>query len=118
MSLESDLVARLTSTFSGRVYPAEAPFGADTPYCVYVQRGGDAITFLESAKPSKKNAVVELTVWSTTYLDATAKMRAVEDSLITSTTLRALPQGALWATYDAETKLYGTLQEFSIWFTD
>lgn len=118
MTVEADVVTRLTSAFSGRIYPAEAPFGAATPYCVYTQRGGDTVTFLEGAVGSKKNAVIEFTVWSKTYAEAVDKMRGVEDSLVTSTTLRAIPEGALWATYDAETKLYGTLQEFSIWYDD
>lgn len=116
MTVEADLFSRLTSLVSGRIYPAEAPFGAATPYIIYTQRGGDSVTFMESTVGSKKNALIELTAWSTTYAEVTELMRDIEDSLVTSTTLRAMPTGALWATYDAETKLYGTLQEFSIWF--
>lgn len=116
MTVESDLFDRLKALVANRVYPDVAPAGAGTPYITYQQVGGDVVSFMESALPSKRNGRFQINVWAATRLTAAALMRDVEASLVTSTVLRADPQGGAVATFEPDTQLYGARQFFSIWF--
>lgn len=116
MTLESDLFARLGSLVANKVYPDISPIGAQPPYIVYQQTGGQPLSFVESAAPDKKNAEVELWIWAATRAAANALARSAEDSMVTSTTLRATTLGAFAGVYDQEVELYGTVQKFSVWY--
>jgi len=116
MTVEADIFTLLGSRVDNRVYPDVAPPGVDKPYITYQQVGGDVVSFLESAMPSKRNGRFQFNVWATTRLAASALMRQVEADLVTSTTLRAEAMGGAVSTYEEETKLYGSRQFFSIWF--
>ena len=118
MSFESDLYDRLALLVSSRVYPDVMPQSATLPAIVYQQIGGQSITFLASASPSKKAALIQIRTWATTRLAANALARSIEDSLVTSTVLRGDPVGALLADYDDELQQFGTIQDFRFWFDD
>jgi hypothetical protein len=121
MSLESalfDLLKPLVPTNANgtrRVYPTVAPAGVLTPYITFQQVGGEAPVFVDNAVPSKRNARMQINVWSTTQVDANAIALAIEAALVVSTALQARPEGAFVATDDETTKLLGTRQDFSIW---
>lgn len=116
MTVEADLFSRLGSLVGNRVYPDVAPANTEKPYITYQQVGGDVVTFIESAMPSKRNGRFQISVWAPTRLAAAALARSVEDSLVTSTTLRAQPLAAPVALYEETPLLYGSRQFFSIWF--
>jgi hypothetical protein len=115
MSIETALFAALRGLVSDRVFPDVAPENTSRPYITYQQTGGDAVNFVESTIPSKKNARMQINVWADTRLQATAMGGAVEDVLRTLIALQPTVLGAAIATYDDETKLRGTLQYFSLW---
>jgi hypothetical protein len=121
MSLESDLFDLLKPLVptnpngTRRVYPTVAPAGVQTPYITFQQVGGEAPVFLERAVPSKRNARMQINVWSATQLDATTIALAIEAALVGATTIQAKPETAFVATEDEVTKLLGTRQDFSIW---
>lgn len=116
MTVESLLFSALGSLVANRVFPDVAPLNTAKPYLTYQQVGGTAVSFLESGIVGKRNGRFQINAWATTRLDAAALSRAVEDALVTSTPLRAYVLGAPVAIYEPETLLYGTRQDFSIWF--
>lgn len=113
MSLETDLVAALTSTFGGRVFPDTAPFGAARPFLIYQQVGGSPLSsFCGATTPS--NVRMQFHVWATTREESSTYMRTVE-SLVTAAPLRAVSLGGLIARFDEATKTHGAMQDFSFW---
>ena len=115
MSMEIALFEALRGLVSDRVYPDVAPENTIRPYITYQQVGGDAVNFVESTIPAKKNARMQINVWADTRLTATAMGAAVEDVLRTLVALQPTVLGAAVATYDDVTKLRGTMQDFSLW---
>jgi hypothetical protein len=115
MSLESDIYTALSSITTSKVYPDIAPDEAVPPYLTYQQVGGDPVNFL-SGIPSKRNARIQVNSWSTTRLEAMLLIRLVEDTMRSNATLNATTLGGATATFEPETKLYGALQDFSVWF--
>lgn len=116
MTVEADLFAAIKSLTANRVYPDVAPVDAAKPYITYQQVGGEAVNFMESAAPGKRNGRFQINCWAETRVAAMSLARQAEDALIESTTLRAYVLGAPVAIYEEDTKLYGTRQDFSIWF--
>ncbi len=115
MSLEADLYSALQALAGGRMYPDVAPENAARPYITYQQVGGQGVNFLDTAVPSKKNARVQINVWADTRLAAATLARSIEDTLRGAVTLQASVLGALTALHEADTGLYGTRQDFSVW---
>ena len=118
MTVEADIVSRLGPLVSNKIWPDIAPLNTVGPYLTFQQVGGEAIGFLGLEKPSKKSGRFQINTWTRSRLDTAALMRQVEDSLITSTVLMATAVSAPTAIYDNETKLYGAIQDFYIWFDD
>ena len=115
MSLESDLFAVLGPLAGGRAYPDFAKLGSVTPYITYDQAGGRAINFLEAGVIGKRNARVQINCWASTRLAANELARAVEDALMTSN-LKAYVLGAFSVSSNSDLNLYGTRQDFSVWY--
>lgn len=117
MSLESDIVAALTSLVSGRVFPEFAPYSTAKPFITYQQVGGSAENFLEATVVGKKNARIQVSCWTTTRQSANNLARSVEAALVPSA-LKAYVLGAFIAAYEDDTAppLYGTHQDFSVWY--
>lgn len=121
MSLESALFDALkglvptNANGTRRIYPTVAPVGVLTPYITFQQVGGQSPNFMENAVPSKRNARVQVNVWSTTQIDANSIALSVESAMVTAGVIQARPEGAFVATEDPETKLLGTRQDFNVW---
>lgn len=114
MSLETDLYA-LLSAQCPRVFPDVAPFDTACPYITWQQIGGEALTYVDDTVPNQRNAYVQINVWDTTRLSATALALQVEAALIQATAFEARPQSALQSAHDDDTDRRGCLQDFSIW---
>lgn len=116
MTTEATLTATLAPLVAtGSVYPDLAPIGAVRPYITYQQVGGETVAFLERAMPSKKNGRYQVNVWADTRADAAAIILQAETALVTNTAFQASALGAPIATFEPDTKLYGAMQDFSIW---
>lgn len=113
MSLESALVALLKSRCP-RVFPDEAPFGTETPYVIYQQVGGEALSYVEGALPSARNAHMQIAVWDTTRAGANALALLLEADLVA--TLKAAPLSAFVSAASDFPDRRGTQQDFSIWW--
>jgi hypothetical protein len=116
MTLESTIVAALSGLAGGRIYPDFDDSGSGLrPYIVYQQTGGTPVNFLTGETPSKSNARVQVSVWSETRAEASAIGQQAEDALRAVAGLQTFVLGGRVATYDEETTLRGTWQEFSFW---
>lgn len=115
MSLDSDLYDVLGPLVGGRAYPDFGKLGVATPFITYVQAGGRAINFLEAGVIGRRNARVQINCWASTRLAANELARAVEDALMTSN-LKAYAIGAFSVSSNSDLNLYGTRQDFSVWY--
>lgn len=115
MSIETDLTALLSPLVAGEVYP-DVGVEPTLPYITYQQVGGESLAFLERTVPSKRNGRFRVRTWATTRVQTSALMRQVHDALITAAVFQVAALGEQLADYDEETKRFGSLQDFSIWF--
>lgn len=115
MSAESSIFSALSSLVSNRAYPDVAPDAVVKPYLVFQQVGGRAVQFMSAAVPSKKNSRIQVSVWGDTRAQVSALAVQVEDALRGVAALQTTVLGAPVAVYEADTKLRGSQQDFSIW---
>jgi hypothetical protein len=120
VTIEQVIFDAIKSVFGNRVYPDVGPEGGSVPYATFQQVGGQTLSFLEGgAAPSKRNVRMQVNVWAATRSAAAALAVQVEDALRLSTLCQAEPLGEPIARYEdegLEVPLYGTTQDFSLWF--
>ncbi len=116
MTVESSIFDALKGLVANRVYPDIGPELVTKPYITYQQIGGQGVNFVDTTVPSKKNARFQINCWADTRAVAGALGRQIEDTMRAVTALQVTVLGAPVATYDEETKLRGTRQDFSVWF--
>jgi hypothetical protein len=116
MSVEAQIYAALQGLVAGRVFPEVAPELTPRPYITYAQVGGQAVNFIDPTVPSKKHGRFQINVWADTRLAAATLARQVEDTLRVVPALQTTVLGAPVAIYEEDTKLRGTMQDFSVWF--
>ena len=114
MTMEEDLLAVLL-TVCPRAFCDFAPTDTPRPYVTYQQIGGAAVTFLDGARPSKRNAIMQINVWDDDRLEANALASQIEDALTAATQFQARPNGAFASDFDPDMERYGTRQDFDIW---
>jgi hypothetical protein len=114
MSLESDLQATIASVCP-RSFPDYAPFDTLRPVVIWQQTGGQVITPVAREVPDKRHAIVQISVWADTRLEAINVSQQIEAALIQATQFQAKPVSAIVAVSDAELEIRGTVQDFSIW---
>lgn len=115
MSIEK-LITDLLSPLA-EVYPDAVAEDATFPCISYQQIGGRAGWYMEGAMPSHKHARIQINVWAKTRVEASTLAREIEGAICTSA-LIAEPYGAATATHEPLVGLYGTRQDFGIWFPD
>ena len=116
MSLETVLTP-LLETVCDEVSPDFADFNTPRPYVTYQQIGGQDVIPLDSSLPGTLNAEVQINVWADTRLEASALMLAIRSLLIQSTGVTARPLAAAQNDFDADIPVYGSRQDFTIWYT-
>lgn len=113
---ESVTVAAIKTLAGGRVYPDVAPSTPTRPYIVYQAVGGvDETTF--DGPDTLQNSRMQVAVWSTTRLEAVSIIQQVR-ALLTDAPVLGVPIGAPVSVYEDDTKLYGSRQDFSIWYRE
>lgn len=115
MTLELHMLAALNPLVGSRVFPDVAPEQAPLPRLVYQQIGGRAIAYVGDEIPDKENARMQLTAWARTRAEAKTLIKAVEAALLQAPGIQAEPVGASFSDYEADTQLYSSSQDFSIW---
>lgn len=114
MSAEATIYTLLKGLVSNRVFPDVAPSGTAYPCIVYQQVGGQGISYTEGTMPDRENCRMQIACWATTRADAVALAKQAEAAVCASV-LMAHPLGARISTYEDDTQLYGTRQDFSAW---
>lgn len=114
MSMESDLAA-LLSAICPQSYPDVAPAGTVPPYITWQSLGGEALRYGDNSAPDKRNALLQVSVWSKTRLEALTIIHQVEDALCASSTLTTKPLGEPSSVSEQDTGLRGSIQRFDIW---
>lgn len=115
MTTETLLVDALKTLVANRVYPDVGPVGVLKPYITYQQVGGQPVNFLESTTPSKSNGRFQINVWADTRAAAALLAKQVTAALRGTAALQTTVLGEPVATYEEDTKLRGTRQDFSFW---
>jgi hypothetical protein len=113
MTMEATLFNAL-KVICPRAYPDIAPTSTVRPYVTFQQIGGDVLNPLDNSAPGKRNAVMQINVWSNTRAEAVALMDQIEDSLRTA--LVARPEAAKFNDYDYDMLVYSSQQEFRYWY--
>ena len=114
MSLETQLFTVL-SGLCPRTFPGYAPITTARPYVTYQQIGGEAVNMLDRFVPNKRNANIQVNVWSNTMAEAMTLIQSIEDALRMSVVFQAEPQNAPVTDFDADIPVYSAVQEFNIW---
>ncbi|PQV50973.1 DUF3168 domain-containing protein [Paraburkholderia sp. BL21I4N1] len=118
-SAEAIVVAALKSLVSNadgsfRIYPDVGPTGVGRPYITYQAVGGQSPNYLSNSV-DLQNARMQVNVWADTRAAATAIMQSAIAAL-SAAPIRATTLGAPVSAYEPDTKLYGSREDFSIWF--
>ena len=113
MTMEADLTTML-KTICPRVTPDIAKTSTTRPYVTYQQIGGEVINPLNNDAPGKRNAVLQINVWSDLRSEAIALMDQIEDAMRAFRAAR--PRSARFNDYDPDMLVYGSQQEFSFWY--
>lgn len=120
MSVENLVFATLKALVDNRVYRDIAPEKlpdetvTPTPRITFQQAGGEAVNFLDGSAPSKKNARIQVNTWHDSRDQANALGRDVEDAMRSISTVLS----AAVSVHEPETNLFGTIQDFSVWYDD
>ena len=110
---ESQLNTSL-KTICPRVFPDVAPANTARPYITWQQVGGKPVNFMAGAS-DKKNARIQINVWSDSRKEATTMIRAIENLMVAAPLTAFIESGAV-STLDPETGYKGAMQDFSFWF--
>ena len=116
MTMEAGL-STLLKTVCPRTFPDVAPSGTAAPFLAWQLLGGETLRALDNTALDKRNSYVQVSVYSLTRAESLTKIRAAEEAMCASTAFTCIPMGEPLATYEADTKLYGAIQRFSIWAT-
>lgn len=114
MTVEFDIFDALKGLVGNRVYPDVGPADVLKPYATYQQVGGIPLNFVENAVPSKSHGRFQVNVWSTSRAECASLSRQAAAALITG--LLAEKMSEPIAMYEEDTKLYGSMQDFGIWY--
>jgi len=116
MSVEATIFNALKHLVTNRIYPDIAPESVRRPYITFQQIGGRSVNFLSAELPEKRNSRFQLNVWADSRLDAAKIAKQVDEALRQVNALQTTVLSEPVATVEAETKLYGTRQDFNFWF--
>lgn len=126
MSVERTIFQTLKDVGVGTQYAVEnrvyrdlaPPDVVDLPRVTFQQVGGRALNFIDGGKPSKKNARIQINSWHRRRDEAMALARLIEDAMRAEVSLGTTVIGAPIAIYEPDTRLYGAMQDFSVWYDD
>ncbi len=114
MSMETDLVALLQG-ICPRAYPDVAPSGVAMPYVVWQALGGKSMRYGDGTAPDKRNAYMQVAVWSATRAEAQSLIQQIEAAIDAAPAFaNAQPEAEARSTFEPITQRYGSIQRFSI----
>ena len=114
MTVEADIFTALKGLVGNRCFPDFAPLSTVRPYITYVQIGGEALSYIEDTLPNGKYGRFQVNVWADTRASASSVMLLVEAALIQAAAFQARPLSAPSSTYDHDSIVYGSMQDFNV----
>jgi hypothetical protein len=114
MTPEEHVHTTLSHLAGGRIFPDIAELNTAKPYITYQAVGGEPMNFLSGDRPSKQHVRIQVNVWSERRIEASEIGMLVEDALRSATALQVEVVSGRVATYDEETNLRGTMQDFML----
>lgn len=115
MTPEDHIDASLQHLAGGRVFPDVAPQGTARPFVTYQCVGGAPVNFLTGEKPTKQPHRMQINCWAEHRIEASELGMLVEDALRSvGDVLQTEVLNGRVATYDEDTDLRGTMQDFMI----
>ncbi|WP_157266640.1 tail completion protein gp17 [Azohydromonas aeria] len=99
----------------GRAFHGTAAYDTPRPFVTIQQIGGEAVSFVDNARPSKINALVQVNCWGDSREQVYLLMLAIEDALRASEAMVARPSGAMMDRDEPEQGMFGEQQDFSCW---
>lgn len=114
MTMESAFYA-LVTPLCPRVYPDVAPTSTVRPYVTYQQIGGPVINPINGSDPGREGVTLQINVWANTRKEAKALIKQIEAALRPAP-FSARPASAAFNDYDHDMQVYGSQQEFSLWY--
>ena len=114
MTAEEHIYQVLKDLAGGRVFPDIAELGTPKPYITYQAVGGAPLNFLSGDCPDKQLVRMQVNVWAERRTEASEVGMLVEDAMRSATHLQVEVVTGRMATYDEQTNLRGTMQDFQI----
>lgn len=114
MTPEDHIDAVLQHLAGGRVFPDVAPLNTARPFITYQAVGGAPVNFLSGDRPDKQPVRMQVNVWAERRAEASEVGMLVEDAMRSATELQVEVLTGRVATYDEETDLRGTMQDFQM----
>lgn len=115
-SAESIVDEALAALAGGRVYPDVAPANPVRPYIVYQASGGIDETTLDGAD-TLQNCRMQVAVWAESRAEASTLIKQVR-AVLTAAPVLGKPIGSPVSVFEDDTKLYGSRQDYSIWYQE
>lgn len=115
MTPEDHIDITLQHLAGGRVFPDVAPLNTERPFITYQAVGGEPINLLTGEKPEKQPHRMQVNCWAEHRVEASELGMLVEDALRSAgDSLQTEVLNGRVSTYDEETDLRGTMQDFMI----
>ncbi|WP_137171439.1 DUF3168 domain-containing protein [Massilia sp. HP4] len=115
MTPEDHIDAVLQHLAGGRVFPDVAPLNTERPFVTYQLVGGAPDNYLSGDLPEKQQVRMQVNVWVDRRAEASEIGMLVEDAMRSAAHLQVEVITGRVATYDEETDLRGTMQDFSMY---
>lgn len=113
MTVETSIYTALKSLVSNRVYRDLAPDTVtELPRITFQQVGGNSLNFLEGGPVGLRTPRIQVNVWHSRRDEANALAIQVENALRSYVGLQTTVLGEFVATFEEDTKLFGTRQDF------
>lgn len=84
------------------------------PYVTWQVIGGKSLRFLDNTAADKRNTRVQINVYSATRKESLALIRQIETAMCASTAFNAAPDAEPMTDFDADMKVYESIQDFSV----
>lgn len=114
MTAEDHIYQLLKDLANGRVFPDVAELGTPKPYITYQAVGGAPINYLSGDRPDKQQVRMQVNVWAESRIEASELGMLVEDTMRSAHHLQVEVSTGRTSTYDEQTDLRGTMQDFVI----
>lgn len=118
MTPEDHIDAVLQHLAGGRVFPDVAPQGTARPFVTYQLVGGAPENYLSGDAPDKQQVRMQVNCWASQEQGrhvVSELAMLVEDAMRSATHLQVEVISGRVSTYDEDTNMCGTMQDFSMY---